>query len=212
MGKFIDLTGQRFHKLTVISRAPGYQSSSNGTRWHCVCDCGNKTISDGSGMRKGLIKSCGCHARQFLGKPHFKHGQHKHKLYLAWTSIKQRCLNPNHPWYHRYGGRGITICDEWVNSYPAFVAHMGPAPTDKHTVDRINNDGHYEPGNVRWATRAQQVRNRANNRMITYGERTMCFADWVKETGIPHTTLHYRLFTARWPVERALTEKPKSPK
>lgn len=201
-----DLTGQRFHRLVVISRAPGYPGGSKGARWHCVCDCGNKTISGGTQLRNGDTKSCGCHARQFLGKPHYKHGQHKHKLYIAWTSIKQRCLNPKNPVYPFYGGRGITICDEWLNNYPAFVAYMGTAPTDKHTVDRIDNNGNYEPGNVRWATRSEQVRNTRYTQMITHDGRTQCFADWVKESGIPHATLHYRIFKAHWPMDKALTK------
>lgn len=198
-----DLTGRKFHRLTVISRAPGYPGGGGGTRWHCMCDCGNKTISGGTELRKGKTKSCGCYSREFLGKPNWKHHGHKDRLYEAWTSIKQRCLNPKHPVYHHYGARGITICDEWLNDYAAFRDYIGDAPSEKHTVDRIDNDGNYEPGNVRWATRAEQSRNRRTNQMITYEGRTMCFADWVRETGIPHTTLHYRLFTAKWPIDKA---------
>lgn len=202
----IDLSGQQFHRLRVISRAPNYQSGSRTPRWHCICDCGNKTISNSHELRSGRAKSCGCYSQEIWDQKRYKHGGHRDKLYKVWTAIKQRCLNPADPAYPNYGGRGITICDEWKTDYLAFAAYLGEKPSPKHSVDRIDNNKGYEPGNIKWATHSEQLRNKRTNQMITHGGKTMCFKDWVRETGIPHATLHYRIYTAKWPLEKALTK------
>lgn len=124
--------------------------------------------------------------------------------YRTWTGIKTRCLNPNDRGYPRYGGRGITICDRWRDSFEAFLADVGRRPSPAHSIDRINNDRGYEPGNVRWTTADVQSRNRRTVVRITYGEKTMTLHDWGVEIGISASTLKQRLRLG-WSVERAFT-------
>ncbi len=116
-----------------------------------------------------------------------------------------RCHNPKHVTWHRYGGRGITVCAEWRVSYVSFAAAVGQRPSKDHQLDRINNDSNYQPGNVRWATRKENARNRSNNRMITVGDETLCLSEWVERTGVPYDTLTSRLGTLGWSADEALT-------
>lgn len=113
-----------------------------------------------------------------------------------------RCTNPRHVNFKAYGGRGITVCAEW-RDFGAFIAAMGSRPSPQHTLERINNNGHYEPGNVRWATRAEQSRNTRRTRLVAFNGETLCIQDWAQRLGIDHHTLRYRL--SRWPIERALS-------
>lgn len=122
-----------------------------------------------------------------------------------WHGMKSRCLNPNHDKYKNYGGRGIAICERWLNSYEAFVADMGPRPSPKHTIDRYpNNDGNYEAGNCRWATRQQQMRNTSKNHRLTHDGRTLTIAEWSEATGIPHAVLSKRVMYSRWSDSEAI--------
>lgn len=113
--------------------------------------------------------------------------------YKAWKDIIQRCTNPKNKRWDCYGGRGIKICHEWRQSYKSFLAHVGRRPSPKHSIDRIDNNGHYEPGNVRWTTHTQQLRNMRRNRFITYLGRTLCLQEWANEMGMAHQTLSQRL-------------------
>lgn len=201
-----DLTGQQFHRLTVISRAPNFPGGNRTARWHCICACGQETISSATELRNGRAKSCGCYSRAILKDSGHKHGGHRDKLYKVWTAIKQRCLNPDDSAYHNYGARGIAIADEWRNDYAAFAEYMGERPSDQHTVERIDNNRGYEPGNVCWATRSEQLRNKRTNLMITHNGKTMCLAQWADETGINYATLRYRIFVAHYPLDRAMSK------
>jgi hypothetical protein len=138
-----------------------------------------------------------------------RHG-HKRKSgqspeYRAWTLIKNRSDNPRTPDYSRYGARGIKICDEWRHDFLAFLAHIGPRPSPQHSVDRIDNSMGYEPGNVRWATRSEQGRNKRTNRLVLHRGRERPLAAWAEEFGLPMRTLWWRLAVAGWSAERALT-------
>ncbi len=129
--------------------------------------------------------------------------------YRAWTAMKTRCYNPNFPKYQGYGRRGITVCERWRNSFEVFLDDMGFRPTPQHSVDRYpDNDGNYEPGNCRWATRSEQASNRSTNRPITAGGRTMLLKEWAAETGIGETTIIGRLARG-WSPERAVSELPR---
>ncbi len=122
----------------------------------------------------------------------------------TWRRMLERCNNPNHIEYARYGGRGIAVCPEWRHSYEAFVAHVGLRPSAGHSIDRIDVNKGYEPGNVRWATTAEQQRNKRNNRVLSFDGRSQCMVDWTAELGLPPGRLHGRLKSG-WSVERALT-------
>jgi hypothetical protein len=152
-----NLTGQRFGRLTVIAYAG---RPLNRTTWQCLCLCGSTVNVAASSLVRELTHSCGCLRRE----THTKHGQGGHVRtleYQSWYAMIQRATNPNNQQFKDYGGRGIKVCERWRNSFAAFFADVGPKPTPKHTLDRYpNNDGNYEPRNVRWATRKEQAQNR----------------------------------------------------
>ncbi len=158
----IEITiGTVFNRLTVIAR--GSSGSGKGQFWVCRCECGNEVSVSGGSLRKNNKKSCGCLNLIRIRERFTQHGQSKAPEYLTWLRMKNRCHNPDTPKYRDYGARGITVCAEWLHDYPAFLAHVGPKPGSAYSIDRIDNDRGYEPGNVRWATAQQQV----NNRRIT---------------------------------------------
>lgn len=133
------------------------------------------------------------------------HGMKSHPLYKKWCAIKTRCFNPNCKDYHHYGGRGIVICEEWRNSFAAFLRDMGERPTMQHTIERIDNSKGYEPGNCRWATRAEQTENTRQTRLITFCGVTLSLAKWAKRIGVSSGTLKSRIDDLGWSIERALT-------
>lgn len=156
---FIDLTGQTIEKWRVISLSH-YAQSANSIYWLCICECGTKRCVNGAHLRSHRTKSCGCHKQSVLRNNHlFKHGGHGTREYNAWRGAKNRCYQTAHTGYRNYGGRGIAMCQEWRDDFARFLADMGPCPAGL-TLDRINNDGNYEPGNCRWATRSVQAKNK----------------------------------------------------
>lgn len=179
-GKAIDLTGQQFGRWTVIGRSP---KSARNALWICKCACGTVREVSSIHLRSGSSQSCGCLNRERLREAWTTHGMSRSREYESWKQAKQRCHNPNHPQFPDWGGRGITMCPEWRNDFRAFFAYMGPRP-DGHTLDRIDNNGNYEPGNCRWATRKQQQRNRSNTVMFEYAGERLSAADWSERLGI----------------------------
>ena len=155
-----DMTGFKSGRLAVIGMADGRKN--NQVLWRCRCDCGNETTVMGSNLRSGGTKSCGCLEVDMRGKSQLTHGLSKTREYAIWAGILRRCYDPNRRAYDHYGGRGIVMCEEWRTSVEKFIADMGPAPSSRHSVDRIDNDGNYEPANCRWASYTEQVRNRRN--------------------------------------------------
>lgn len=155
MSRFIDLTGKRFGRLVVRE----IKERKSPIYWVCNCDCGGTNIVQGGHLKNGNVKSCGCIAKEVTSDKSIKHGKSGTVEYKTWQQMKERCLNPTGKDFPKYGGRGITVCDAWKNSFEDFLAHVGTRPNGCKSLDRINNDGNYEPGNVRWATQAQQSRN-----------------------------------------------------
>ena len=191
MGKFQDLAGKRFGRLIAIEVVG--KNSKNESIWKCRCDCGNTTeVLMGRLVRK-KTKSCGCYRRDFQ-KYDAKYNEIIYpRLYRIWSKMIQRCLSPNSDAYKNYGARGITICKEWYdfNKFRDWALLNGYR--DDLTIDRINNDGNYEPSNCRWANRIQQANNTRANRHLTYNGKTMTFANWARELGINKSTLYSRL-------------------
>ena len=192
MSKFKDLTGQRFGRLIAIKRTN--INDSKQSLWLCKCDCGNEVIIRGYCLTNGSTKSCGCYRRELgsLGKPHnrikFK------RLYSIWIGMKRRCCNTKDAYYKNYGGRGITVCDEWLHNFENFKQwSFANGYKESLTIDRINNNGNYEPSNCRWANSKQQSRNTRRNRYLTFNGQTKVASDWAKTIGIGLYTLLYRL-------------------
>jgi hypothetical protein len=201
-----DLTGKRFGRLVVQSIAP---KTSRQTRWVCKCDCGNIVIVFGSNLTHGLTKSCKCLHKQVTSKINSSHGMTNTRLFHIWTGIIQRCTNKNSPSYKNYGGRGISVCNEWHNSFLVFCNWaVSNGYSDDLTIDRINNDGNYESSNCRWATGIEQGGNRRDNHRLTFNNKTMTIAEWAREIGIPMRTLWKRLNDGE-SIESALTRKLK---
>lgn len=154
---FRDLTGQQFGRITVINRA---QNASDGKpQWNCVCDCGGTKVMRAIVLARGA-RSCGCANTEATRAANVRHDSHGTPEYRAWTALRNRCTNAKSKDFANYGGRGISVHPRW-NDFAAFLADVGPRPSAEHSIDRFpNNDGNYEPGNVRWATRSEQARNR----------------------------------------------------
>lgn len=194
--KELDLTGQRFGRLVAIEKT----RVDNKTAWVCKCDCGNLKIVKTGNLRCNATKSCGCLAKdtmrmiqnQYNAKR--THGMSGTRLYKIWKDIIRRTTNPNRRNYAWYGGRGITVCSEWRDSFVAFQKWATEnGYDDTLSIDRIDPDGNYCPQNCRWATKKGQANNKRNNRFYTYKGETKTVAEWADATGIPYMVLIYRL-------------------
>ena len=194
----INLSGQRFERWLVISEA-GADKFRN-ILWLCRCNCGNERIVAGSSLRSGHTKSCGCLAREVAREMLTTHGVSRTVEYSAWNDARYRCTNPKNDSWARYGGRGIQFK---LPDFQEFFEHIGPRPSPKHSLDRIDNKGHYAIGNIRWGTKKIQDRNRRSNRWLFYMGETLCVTDWTEKLGFKEGVVLSRL-NRGWTVERAL--------
>lgn len=194
----LNLAGQRFGSLTVLERSG--QDRFKAWIWRCRCDCGTVVNVRGSTLRAGSTSAC---APCATSRANLTHGQSKTALYRRWQAMKARCTQPRNKHYANYGGRGIRVCDRWMNSFEAFAADMGSTFAEHLELDRIDVEGDYEPGNCRWADRVTQQRNRRNNVVITHGGQTLTVAEWAELTGLKPNTIVSRMRRG-WPAERLL--------
>ena len=198
------LIGNRFERLCVVAF---HGKRENVRYFHVICDCGQHRIVDQYGLLKGKNKSCGCLRRD--GSLRITHGQSKRgglasPEYNAWTAMIGRCENPNNRKFKDYGARGIKICDRWRSSFEAFFADVGTRPKGT-TLGRENNDGDYEPSNVRWEDIFQQARNRRNNRYLTVNGESKLLSEWSRISGISVQHLQSRLRSGNYTPEQAVT-------
>lgn len=203
MSKIKDLTGKRFGRLKVIS----YNGSNKYGKalWLCKCDCGNIQTVVGSSLTNNLTISCGCYNKEILKKIKTKHSMSNSELYKVWQGIKIRCYDKNSTYYNNYGGRDIKMCDEWKNDFvPFYNWAINNGYRNSLTIDRINNDGNYEPSNCRWITRREQNNNMRKNIILEYNGKGQTISEWANETGINRTTLYYRIKRG-WSAEKAFT-------
>lgn len=204
MSSMIDLTGERFGRLTVI-RSEG--KNRNGSyMWLCECDCGNTKVLNSGELRRGNVRSCGCLSRELARERFTKHGYSRTKIYSEWKKMIQRCGGNNAYNSLKYSQRGIKVCDLWLNDFHAFLDHVSQLPhydEPGYSLDRIDNDGDYEPGNVRWADAITQANNRTNNVYITYEGETHTMSEWARILGMSYSKLKWRLYSG-WPIEKRL--------
>lgn len=183
-------TGDRFGKLTIVKEIEGhrYPNGSMDRQFLCKCDCGNETIARRSTLTRHRLSSCGCE----IGKGHTTHNLSRSRLYGIWKAMRRRCYKNNDLNYYNYGGRGITVCDAW-NKFEAFAEWaLSNGYAENLEIDRIDNNGNYEPSNCRWATRQEQCLNKRDSRNITINGVTKHISEWSKETGVPIVTIWKR--------------------
>lgn len=185
--KVVNIIGQRFGRLVVLENTN--QKAHGSTVHKCVCDCGNIILVPNSYLTGGHTKSCGCLSRE----THTTHGKSDTRLYSIFSSMKRRCYLKTDLAYKDYGGRGITICDEWLDDFSTFYDWaLSHGYTDNLTIDRIDVNGNYEPMNCRWIERGEQPKNTRRNIVISYCGETHILSDWSRKMGIPMTTLSRR--------------------
>lgn len=195
-----NLVGKQFGKLSV--EAFDHCTEDGRSYWLCKCECGNYKIVRGSHLQSGNVSSCGC------AKKVRTHGGTRSRLYVIWTDMKQRCGNPSSTSYQRYGGRGITVCKEWAESFASFrnwAIASGYRPD--LSIERKDNDGPYCPENCTWATRKEQANNTRKTNLITYNGETHSVSEWARIIGVRQSTLSMRLNKYEWSVEKALGKK-----
>lgn len=204
MGRFIDLTGNTYGKLTVIRQ----EQIGNRSHWLCKCECGNTKIVRGSCLRNGDTQSCGCLQKETIRAIRTTHGMSYDRIYNIYKKMVSRCNNPKETKYPIYGGRGIRVCKEWEDSFEKFyewAVHNGYSET--LTIDRIDVNGNYQPDNCRWANLKTQANNKRNNHNLTYKGETHTLSEWGEITGIGSRNIERRINKFHWNVEDTI-EKP----
>lgn len=201
--RVIEMVGKKFGRLIVLERVEDGKSYKR--RFRCKCDCGKETICAGPNLRNGHTASCGCLHKEMTGNKSRTHGKTGSPEYSSWRSMISRCTLESGDTNKSYISRGIVVCDRWRDSFENFYADMGPRPSMKHTIERLNNNGNYEPSNCKWATPIEQANNKRNTIFVEYRGKTMSFMDAVRLSG---TSVHFHTIKNRlhlgWSVDRAI--------
>ena len=204
MGELIDLKGKRFGRLTVINQSKK-RGNAGQYYWDCLCDCGNKTTVSGVNLRNSNTKSCGCYKKLVAKKSLFKHGKKRHPLYRVWSTMKERCKNPNSKKFKNYGLRGISVCKKWDSDFMNFYNWaMNNGYLKGLSIERIDNNGNYEPKNCKWITMAEQAKNKTTTVRVYYFGKEMTIAELSNKTGLSYDLLYQRIFKLKWSVDDAV--------
>ena len=190
---------------TLTERIPGGHRSH--PKWNCLCACGTQRVVDAEALAQGKSKSCGCGPKRTTKT----HGMSRDPIIGVWRNIVSRCTKPEHRSYKNYGGRGVTVCEHWL-SFDNFLADVGPHPGKGLTIERVDNNGNYEPGNVAWATRKVQARNKRSTVQVEIDDRKQCLQDWATEIGVTPHHLYRRMqkgMTPQQAIEDVRTNPPK---
>ena len=197
-------SGTRFGRLVLVER----RRIQGRSHWLCRCDCGNDKVIFVGSLIAGCSRSCGCLQRELARQQEMKHGAYcpggPLSEYYTWCNMMSRCYNPRNREFRWYGQRGISVCDRWRGDFLAFLEDMGRKPLGRYTIERINNDGNYEPSNCCWATAAEQARNSRRALLISIDGRTQCLKDWCNELRLRYGTVYQRIKRSGWSPERAL--------
>lgn len=211
MGKRLnpnDYIGKSYEKLTIVEWLG--RDNWGGQIVKCQCECGNYIETSLQGIKSGHAKSCGCYQRLLASKRLYKHGKTHNDIYNVWAAMIRRCTNPNVKEANNYIGRGISVCSDWRNDFQKFYDYVRKLPhykEDGYSLDRIDNNGNYEPGNVKWSTKEEQANNRRSNHFIIHNGKTQSISQWARELGMNQSTLYMRLNKYEWDIEKALTKK-----
>lgn len=209
------LINRKFNKLTLLKEVSPHVTVSGNIHRKATfkCDCGNVKDIQISSVINSITVSCGCHSKKMASnrakKRNLKHGKYNSPEYNAWISMKKRCLNKNHKAYNYYGGRGIKVCDKWIDSFENFIQDIGLRPSKKHSLDRINNQLGYFKENCRWSTKKEQARNQRSNRLISAFGEEKCFSEWCEILGVSWNFLFYRLYISKkdYSLEQMIEDK-----
>jgi hypothetical protein len=197
--------GDRFGRWAVVGRAPTKKTAGGYAKvyWHCVCDCGAEGDVQAQHLKSGRSKSCGCLKSELAAKQSYRHGGRDSRLYEAWTQMLQRCSNANHKSYKNYGGRGINVCDRWLD-FALFRADVESSYSDGLLLDRVDNDGPYDPGNWKWSTPKESARNLRKTIYVEVGGKVVSLAEAAEASGLKYMTVYRRYRLAGESIELAL--------
>jgi hypothetical protein len=198
--KALNLAGQRFGRLVVTEKVC---TVVGGSKWRCKCDCGNEAVVWAGNLKRGRTRSCGCYHAERLHIDSRTHGMTRTRIYRIWSGMLNRCYNPNNQAYSLYGARGIGVCERW-HTFENFLADMGENYRSDLTIDRIDNDGSYEPENCRWADWKTQARNKSNNRLVVIDGEMASVAEHAERYGTNWRIIQTRE-QAGWSIEAAIT-------
>jgi len=206
MPQRLEIIGKKFGRLTVRAF---HTMTNHNSRWKCKCECGKEVVVNGGWLTSGNTKSCGCLLRDIPN--HKTHGMSTAREYYSWSTMIQRCTNPNHTYYKNYGGRGISICSRWRNSFETFLKDMGIRPAGT-SLDRKNNKGDYAPENCMWSDRIKQGANKRNNRFLIVDGVKRTVSQWSRITGIRKNTIRMRVVERGWSDKEAVMTNVGNPK